>query len=144
MVDTNSLPLYEGDEKTYVEEPEPPPPKEPTLPPPPDGPPVFEGPDTAPSLGFAGDMLPDFGDFSAFMGKARSRRTPDFFDSEAVEKEIERRASEKAAEALQQVQDAAVAGENIFDVLMEACKWCSLGQMTEAMFDVGGAYRRNM
>ena len=101
MVDPNSLPLYEGDEKTYVEEPEPPPPpppKEPTLPPPPDEPPVFEGPDTAPSLGFAGDMLPDFGDFSAFMGKARSRRTPDFFDSEAVEKEIEQRASEKAAE----------------------------------------------
>jgi methylmalonyl-CoA mutase len=52
--------------------------------------------------------------------------------------------AEKAANALQQVQDAAVAGENIFDVLMEACKWCSLGQLTEAMFDVGGAYRRNM
>jgi len=52
--------------------------------------------------------------------------------------------AEKAADALQQVQDAAVAGGNIFDVLMEACKWCSLGQLTEAMFDVGGAYRRNM
>lgn len=100
FVDTNSLPLHEGDEKTYVEEPPPPPPpppKEPTLPPP-APPPVFEGPDTAPSLGFAGDMLPNFGDFSAFMGKARGRRTPDFFDSESVEKEIERRASEKSAE----------------------------------------------
>jgi methylmalonyl-CoA mutase len=51
---------------------------------------------------------------------------------------------EKAADALKRVQGAAVAGENIFDVLMEACKWCSLGQLTEAMFDVGGAYRRNM
>ena len=53
-------------------------------------------------------------------------------------------AAEKAADAIRQVQDAAVAGENMFDVLMEACKWCSLGQLTEAMFDVGGAYRRNM
>ena len=52
--------------------------------------------------------------------------------------------SERATDSLQQVQAAAVAGENIFDVLMEACKWCSLGQLTEAMFDVGGAYRRNM
>ena len=52
--------------------------------------------------------------------------------------------AEKAANAIQHVQDAAVAGENIFDVLMEACKWCSLGQLTEAMFEVGGAYRRNM
>ena len=52
--------------------------------------------------------------------------------------------ADKATDALKQVQDAAVTGENIFDVLMEACKWCSLGQLTEAMFDVGGAYRRNM
>ena len=52
--------------------------------------------------------------------------------------------ADKATDALKRVQDAAVTGENIFDVLMEACKWCSLGQLTEAMFDVGGAYRRNM
>ena len=52
--------------------------------------------------------------------------------------------SARASEALSQVQRAAVTGENIFDVLMEACKWCSLGQLTDAMFDVGGAYRRNM
>ena len=50
----------------------------------------------------------------------------------------------KAGDAISEVQRAAVSGENIFDVLMEACKWCSLGQLTEAMFEVGGAYRRNM
>ena len=50
----------------------------------------------------------------------------------------------QAGEAISEVQRAAVSGENIFDVLMEACKWCSLGQLTEAMFEVGGAYRRNM
>ncbi len=50
----------------------------------------------------------------------------------------------QAGDAISEVQRAAVSGENIFDVLMEACKWCSLGQLTEAMFEVGGAYRRNM
>lgn len=34
--------------------------------------------------------------------------------------------------------------ENMFDVLMEATKYCSLGQLTESMFEVGGQYRRNM
>ena len=52
--------------------------------------------------------------------------------------------SDAATDALRKVQEAAVSGENVFDVLMEACKWCSLGQLTEAMFEVGGAYRRNM
>jgi methylmalonyl-CoA mutase len=42
------------------------------------------------------------------------------------------------------MQTAATSGENMFDVLMEATKSCSLGQLTDAMFDVGGAYRRNM
>jgi methylmalonyl-CoA mutase len=34
--------------------------------------------------------------------------------------------------------------ENMFEVLMEATKYCSLGQMTQALFEVGGQYRRNM
>lgn len=34
--------------------------------------------------------------------------------------------------------------ENMFAVLMEATKYCSLGQLTAAMFEVGGQYRRNM
>ena len=50
----------------------------------------------------------------------------------------------KANEALAAVKHAAVNNQNIFDVLMEACKVCSLGQITHALFDVGGKYRRNM
>ena len=46
--------------------------------------------------------------------------------------------------ALQRVRDTAVAHGNLFAELMEAVKVCSLGQLTEAMFEVGGAYRRNM
>ena len=50
----------------------------------------------------------------------------------------------RATERLQLVQEAAVQNKNIFDVLMEACKVCSLGQITKALFEVGGQYRRNM
>ncbi len=45
---------------------------------------------------------------------------------------------------LRELQDAAVNNENIFDALMETAKVCSLGQITQAMYEVGGQYRRNM
>jgi len=50
----------------------------------------------------------------------------------------------RAEEGLQQIQEAAIQNENIFEVLMEAAKHCSLGQITNALFEVGGQYRRNM
>jgi methylmalonyl-CoA mutase len=50
----------------------------------------------------------------------------------------------RAKEALESVQDAAIQNENMFEKLMEATKVCSLGQITEALFEVGGQYRRNM
>lgn len=45
---------------------------------------------------------------------------------------------------LKDLQDRAVSNENIFESLMEVCKVCSLGQITNALFEVGGQYRRNM
>ena len=42
------------------------------------------------------------------------------------------------------IQSVALQNENLFDALMEACKVCSLGQITDALFEVGGQYRRNM
>lgn len=54
-------------------------------------------------------------------------------------------ANESQSEAaLEKIMAAAIANENVFEVLMEACKICSLGQITDAMFKVGGQYRRNM
>lgn len=47
-------------------------------------------------------------------------------------------------QALSSVQQTAVQNENLFSELMEACKICSLGQITDALFEVGGQYRRNM
>jgi methylmalonyl-CoA mutase len=51
---------------------------------------------------------------------------------------------EKVAEQLEAIQDAAINNRNIFEQLMEATKVCSLGQITSALFEVGGQYRRNM
>ncbi|HMU70123.1 MAG TPA: methylmalonyl-CoA mutase family protein, partial [Chitinophagales bacterium] len=51
---------------------------------------------------------------------------------------------EKAHHQLREIQLAAIENRNIFETLMEACKVCSLGQITKAMFEVGGQYRRNM
>ncbi|WP_264565140.1 methylmalonyl-CoA mutase family protein [Flavobacterium sp. N3904] len=45
---------------------------------------------------------------------------------------------------LNTLQEAAIKNENLFEHLMEATKVCSLGQITEALFEVGGQYRRNM
>lgn len=51
---------------------------------------------------------------------------------------------DSANQYLERVQKAAINNQNIFEELMEATKYCSLGQITEALFDVGGQYRRNM
>ncbi|WP_373496409.1 methylmalonyl-CoA mutase family protein [Aquiflexum sp.] len=45
---------------------------------------------------------------------------------------------------LNDLQTAAVLNHNIFEKLMEAVKYCSLGQITQALYEVGGQYRRNM
>ena len=51
---------------------------------------------------------------------------------------------EREQNMLELVQQAAISNKNIFDALMEATKVCSLGQITTALFEVGGQYRRNM
>jgi methylmalonyl-CoA mutase len=53
--------------------------------------------------------------------------------------------NESAAKiALANLQKVAIANGNLFESLMEAAKVCSLGQMSEALYEVGGQYRRNM
>jgi methylmalonyl-CoA mutase len=51
---------------------------------------------------------------------------------------------DRGAQALLDLQQAAIHNQNGFNELMEAVKYCSLGQITEALFEVGGQYRRNM
>jgi methylmalonyl-CoA mutase len=51
---------------------------------------------------------------------------------------------EKTSEVLRRLQKVALENGNLFDELMETTKFCSLGQITHALFEVGGQYRRNM
>jgi methylmalonyl-CoA mutase len=57
---------------------------------------------------------------------------------------FQERNEDKIAQLLKNLQHTAIAGENIFESLMEACKYCSLGQISHALYEVGGQYRRNM
>ncbi|MEN0055560.1 MAG: methylmalonyl-CoA mutase family protein [Mucilaginibacter sp.] len=57
---------------------------------------------------------------------------------------FQQRNQERVPELLKDLQHAAIAGKNIFETLMEVCKSCSLGQISHALYEVGGQYRRNM
>ncbi|WP_299757333.1 methylmalonyl-CoA mutase family protein [uncultured Pontibacter sp.] len=52
--------------------------------------------------------------------------------------------SSKSAEMLTKLQQMAINNGNIFEEMMDTVKYCSLGQITNALFEVGGQYRRNM
>ncbi|OXM64412.1 MULTISPECIES: fused isobutyryl-CoA mutase/GTPase IcmF [Amycolatopsis] len=58
--------------------------------------------------------------------------------------DFQQRHSHDAEQALQALREAATRGDNLFGVLMDAARVCSLGQITEAFFEVGGQYRRNI
>ena len=45
---------------------------------------------------------------------------------------------------LERLKQAVIHGRNVFEVLMDAVRVCSLGQITNALFEVGGQYRRSM
>jgi isobutyryl-CoA mutase len=57
---------------------------------------------------------------------------------------LQARNKEQNNAQLKHLQMVAIKNENLFEALMEACKVCSLGQITNALFEVGGQYRRNM
>ena len=57
---------------------------------------------------------------------------------------IHRAKTAEAPQALKALQEAALNNENLFEQLMEVTKVCTLGQITDALFEVGGQYRRNM
>jgi methylmalonyl-CoA mutase len=59
-------------------------------------------------------------------------------------KAFQKRNEEKSGEKLDALKTAAGNNENLFEVLMDTVKYCSLGQITHALFEVGGQYRRNM
>ncbi len=58
--------------------------------------------------------------------------------------EFKKRHKKEAPAALERLQKVALCGDNIFAELMNTVRSCSLGQITQALYDVGGQYRRNM
>ncbi|MGA1523785.1 MAG: methylmalonyl-CoA mutase family protein, partial [Planctomycetota bacterium] len=73
------------------------------------------------------------------------RSTDDEKDRQIAALEAFRARNRDAAPAaLAMLQSAALAGGNIFAALMEAAKSCSLGQISQTLYEVGGQYRRNM
>ncbi|MDP2126097.1 MAG: methylmalonyl-CoA mutase family protein [Pseudohongiella sp.] len=62
------------------------------------------------------------------------RRLRDFHQRHQFESEL----------AIERLKQAAINDQNVFEVLMDAVQYCSLGQITHAFFEVGGQYRRNM
>jgi len=58
--------------------------------------------------------------------------------------EFHERHKAESGPMLKRLQQAVVRGENVFAVLIDAVRCCSLGQITSALFEVGGQYRRNM
>ena len=52
--------------------------------------------------------------------------------------------ADKVKEQINLLQEAAIKNENLFELLMDATKYCTLGQITSGLFEVGGQYRRNM
>lgn len=59
-------------------------------------------------------------------------------------KNLHEKNAELTAKHLRHLQTTAIQNNNLFEALMEACKFCSLGQITKSLFEVGGQYRRNM
>jgi isobutyryl-CoA mutase len=65
-------------------------------------------------------------------------------DQVAAVRAFQARNADRTAEALQRLQAVAASGGNVFEQLMEAVKCSSLGQISRALYQVGGQYRRNM
>jgi methylmalonyl-CoA mutase len=73
------------------------------------------------------------------------RSTPEEKEQQILSlKAFQARNADKAPAALAELQKAALSGANTFAALMEAVKVASLGQITHALYEVGGRYRRNM
>jgi methylmalonyl-CoA mutase len=58
--------------------------------------------------------------------------------------DFQTRHAQQSPAMLARLQQAVIENRNVFEVLMEAVRCCSLGQITSALFEVGGQYRRSM
>ena len=85
-------------------------------------------------------------DGSPFVTPAQVIRSTDDDKNQLIDDLVaqHRRLAKEADAAIEALQGAVLAGDNVFASLMDAVRYCSLGQLSEALFAVGGRYRRNM
>ena len=57
---------------------------------------------------------------------------------------FQERNSDKSADAIDRLKKVVRAGGNIFEEMLDTVRYCSMGQITTALYEVGGMYRRNM
>ncbi len=73
------------------------------------------------------------------------RSSNDEKDNQIVRlRDFQQRHHDEGQKVLERLRSAAIANENMFAVLMDAVRYCSLGKISDTLFDVGGQYRRNM
>ncbi len=91
-------------------------------------------------------FLPKTTEEASEQGEIELSRATDEEKKECIRRleDFQTRHADKAPAALQRLQDAALSGSNLFAALMEAVNSCSLGQITGALYEVGGEYRRNL
>ena len=96
--------------------------------------------------------LPLIGVNTFLSNEARPPQTPALIRSTEAEKQaqvngvkvFQGRHTQRSTAVLLQLQQAAASGGNIFEQLLEAVKTCTLGQITHALYAIGGQYRRNV
>jgi methylmalonyl-CoA mutase len=90
-------------------------------------------------------FLPEGGSSEQIRGAELIRSTDDEKDQQvAAVRDWQARNAARRPEALARLQEVAASGGNVFSELMEAVKVASLGQISHALYQVGGQYRRNM
>ncbi|MCG6870675.1 MAG: methylmalonyl-CoA mutase family protein, partial [Gammaproteobacteria bacterium] len=90
---------------------------------------------------------------NTFLGDSGEENAPDALQRSTTEekegqirrlKDFQQRHAEQSGPLLERLQREALEGGNVFAVLMDAVRCCSLGQISDALFEVGGEYRRNV
>jgi methylmalonyl-CoA mutase len=98
---------------------------------------------TLPIIGVNTFRAPDHG--KAPVEPELARGTEQEKQSQLVRlREFHEQHADEAADALDKLQQAVLSGSNVFGELMRAARVCSLGQITDTFFDIGGQYRRNV
>src|SRR4051794_31227414 len=100
---------------------------------------------TLPIVGVNTFRTPDGDDADAHGELELARSTDDEKQSQLRRlRDFQARHADERPAMLARLRDTAIEGGNLFAVLMDAVRCCSLGEITTALFDVGGRYRRNV